>query len=70
MDQWVLDTDGTFEMNADAPFPEEVLREFAEYAQLAGTRPIESLSITARGRYAVDGENVSFQVPSGRPPPM
>ena len=56
-----LSDDGTFELSADAQFTGEILREFAEYAQLAGTRPIESLLITVRGRYAVDGESVSFQ---------
>ena len=58
---WSLDADGTFELSADAQFTGEILREFAEYAQLAGTRPIESLLITVGGQYTVDGEKVSFQ---------
>ena len=60
----VLDAEGTFELSADAHFPEEIRQEFAEYAQIAGTRPIESLSITVAGRWTVEGESVSFQAAS------
>ena len=58
----VLNAEGTFELSADAHFPEEIRQGFAEWAEIAGTQPIESISIISRGSYAVDGSNVSFQV--------
>ena len=58
----VLDSAGAFELSADAHFPEETRQGFAEWAEIAGTQPIESISIIGRGSYAMDGSNVSFQV--------
>ena len=57
-----LSDDGTFELSADAQFPEEYRQGFAEWAEIAGTEPIETLTMIGRGRYAVDGDNVSFQI--------
>ena len=58
----VLSDDGTFELSADAQFPEEYRQGFAEWAEVAGTEPIETLTMIGRGRYAVDGDHVSFQI--------
>ena len=53
---------GTFEMTASARFPEEYLQIFAEWAEIAGTEPIETLTIIGRGRYMVDEDRISFQM--------
>ena len=58
----VLSDGGTFELSADAQFPEEFRQGFAEWAEIAGTEPIESISIVSRGRYAEHADSLSFEV--------
>ena len=49
-----LSDNGSFELSAMTRFEGEYLQIFAEWAEIAGTDPIETLTITGRGNYTVD----------------